>query len=64
MKIKKLKELNVKDREKKLKELKLELMKSRINSSKKGNSKAKEIKKIIARILMLNDSEKEKLKNK
>lgn len=42
------------EKEKKLKELKLELAKSRVNASKTGSSKIKEIKKIIARILALN----------
>jgi ribosomal protein L29 len=46
------KELN-----KKLKELKFELVKSQASGSKTGSSKIKEIKKIIARILTLNNQE-------
>lgn len=53
MKFKELKQMNEKEREEKLKELKLELVKTQ-SSAKTGNSKSKEIKKIIARILTLN----------
>lgn len=52
------------DLNKKLKELKLELVKSKVNSSKSGTSKAKEIKKIIARIYTLNKSKPEELGKK
>ncbi len=55
--------MDKKDRERKLKDLKMELIKSQIDSAKKGNSKAKEIKKMIAQLLTLNKSE-EMLKNK
>jgi len=54
MKSKEIKNMNEKDREKKLKELKVELIKARANASKGGSSKIKEIKKIIARILTFN----------
>ncbi|GBE20460.1 MAG TPA: 50S ribosomal protein L29 [Candidatus Pacearchaeota archaeon] len=54
LKFKDIQKMGKEDREKKLKELRLELVKSKVNSSKTGNSKTKEIKKIIARILMLN----------
>ena len=54
MKAKEIKNLSKGDKEKKLKELKLELVKSRANASKTGNSQTKQIKKIIARILTLN----------
>lgn len=57
MKYKQLKDLSKQDREKKLKELKTELSKERINASNTGGSKAKRIKKIIARINTLNSSE-------
>ncbi|MBU1129023.1 MAG: 50S ribosomal protein L29 [Nanoarchaeota archaeon] len=63
MKFKEIIKMEEKDREKKLKDLKMELIKSQIDSAKKGNSKAKEIKKMIAQILTFNHS-KEALKNK
>ncbi len=63
MKFREIKKMEGKDREKKLKDLKMELIKSQINSTKKGNSKAKEIKKMIAQILTFNKSE-EMLKKK
>ena len=53
LKAKDLKKMSESEREKKLAELKMELVKSKINTSKKG-PKTKEIKKIIARILTLN----------
>lgn len=63
MKFKDIKNLSKEEREKKLKELKLELMKSK-SSEKSGNSKAKQIRKMIARILTLNAPKKEVLNNK
>lgn len=57
MKIKDLRNISKEERMKKLKELKLELVKSKVNASKTGSSRAKEIRKIIARILTLNNSE-------
>jgi len=62
MKIKELKKLSKTERENKMKELKLELIKSQGNTLKTGNSKTRQIKKIIARLLTLNASEKEVLK--
>ncbi len=59
MKFKEIKNMNKAEREKKLKELKLELVKSKVNTSKTGSAKIKGIKKIIARILTLNNSERE-----
>ena len=56
LKSKDIKKMSQEERRKKLKELKLELVKSKVNSSKTG-SKTKEIKKIIARILTLNNLE-------
>ncbi|MDP2628546.1 MAG: 50S ribosomal protein L29 [Nanoarchaeota archaeon] len=65
MKNKELKQLTKEDREKRLKELKLELIKSKGKASKTGNAKTKEIKKIIARIIMLNKTDSSgELKNK
>ncbi len=53
--MKNIKNMNEKDREKKMKELKIELTKSQSGNSK-TKSKTKEIKKIIARLLTLNKS--------
>ncbi len=52
------------EREKKLKELRLELVKAKVNATKTGNSKASQIRKIIARILTFNSAEKGGLKQK
>ena len=60
LKSKEIREMTEKDRESKLKELRLELIKSSVNSAKAGNSKAKEIKKIIARILTFNKPKENK----
>ena len=46
--------LNKEEKERRIKELKLELIKSKINVSKQGTSKIKNIKKTIAQILTLN----------
>ncbi len=54
LKAKEIREMGKTEREKKLKELKFELIKSKASSSKAGNSRTNEIKKIIARILTLN----------
>lgn len=59
LKIKEIKNMSKRDREKKMKELKMELIKSRSGNSKTGN-KTKEIKRIIARILTLNKSTEDK----
>ena len=52
------------DRDKKMKELKLELVKSKVSGSKAGTAKVKQIKKMIARILTLNNSKQEVLSKK
>lgn len=57
MKFRQLKDLTKEDREKKLKELKMELAKQKINASNTGGSKARQIKRIIARINTLNSSQ-------
>lgn len=54
IKTKELKGMGKKDRDKKLEELRFELIKSKVNASKTGGSKAREIRKAIARILTLN----------
>ena len=64
MKYKQITQLSKEDREKKLKELKLELVKARSTSAKTSNTKAKEIKRIIARILTFNTAEKGVLNTK
>lgn len=62
LKMKEIRNMSKEERNKKLKELKFQLIISKGNSSKKGSSKTKEIKKIIARILSLNKSKSEELK--
>lgn len=57
MKFKDIKKTSLEDRAKKIEELKFELVKARASAAKSGTSKAREIKKIIARILTLNNSE-------
>lgn len=54
LKTKDIKKMSKEERERKMKELNLEMIKSKVNSSKTGSSKAKEIKKIIARIKTFN----------
>ena len=54
LRTKDIQRMSKEERERKIKELKLELIKSKVNASKTGNSKIREIKKIIARILTLN----------
>ena len=61
MKFKEIKQLS---KEKKLKELKLELVKAKANASKGGSSKAKQIRKIIARIHTLNNDKNKSELNK
>ena len=53
MKASELRKMTGEDRKKKLEELKIELVKARVSASKTGNSKVKEIKKLIARLLTL-----------
>ncbi len=55
LKFKEIKKMSKEEQKKKIKELKLELIKSKVSASKTGSSKIKEIKKIIARILTLNN---------
>lgn len=56
--MKDIQRMSKEDRMKKLEELKFELVKAKTNASKSGTSRVKEIKKIIARILTLNNLEK------
>ena len=53
----KLRAMNKKEREKKLHELRMELVKSGAHSVK-ASTKTREMKKTVARLLMLNNSEK------
>lgn len=64
LKFKDIEKMETKVRLTKLKELKLELAKSKANAAKGGSAKIKEAKKTIARIIMLNKSHVEELKNK
>ena len=57
MKYSEIQKLSKSDREKKMKDLKMELIKSKTAGEKTGNNKAKQIKKIIARLHTFNSSE-------
>lgn len=57
VKFKNIQKMGRGERTKKMEELKLELIKAKANASKSGTSKAREIKKIIARIFTLNNQE-------
>ena len=48
-----IKKMSKEEKKQKIEELKIELVKSRINASKAGTSKIKEIKRLIARLLTL-----------
>jgi len=64
MKFKNIKQMSKENRNDKLKELKLELVKAKSTSAKTANTKAKEIKKIIAKILTLNNQNKLEIEKK
>jgi len=57
LKFKDLEKMNKEERNKRMEEMKFELVKARTSAAKSGSSKAKEIKKVIARILTLNTKE-------
>ena len=57
LKTKEIRKMSKTEREKRMEELKFELVKARVSASKSGNSKIKEIKKTIAKILTLNNLE-------
>jgi ribosomal protein L29 len=57
LKIQDIKKMNREERAKKMEEMRFELVKAKANAAKSGNSKAKEVKKIIARIFTLNNLE-------
>ena len=52
-----VRKMSKEEREKKLEELKMELIKARINASKTGNSKVREIKRLVARLLTIEKME-------
>jgi len=65
LKSKEIKKMNQEDRMKKIEELKFELVKAKVSAAKSGTSKAKDIKKIIAKILTFNNQDKKEVeKNK
>ena len=53
-KTKDLRAMSKEEREKRMTELKMELIKSKVNVSKTGGSKTKDIKRLIARLITLN----------
>lgn len=57
LKFKDIKKMNKEERAKKVEEMKFELAKAKAHASKTGTSKARDIKKIIARIFTLNNLE-------
>lgn len=54
LKSKDIEKMSEKEREEKIKELKMELIKEKINATKGGKLKTKEIKRTIARLLTFN----------
>jgi len=60
LKIKDMKNSSNEERMKKIEELKFELVKAKASAAKSGTSKARDIKKTIARMLTLNNQENKK----
>jgi len=58
IKAKDIQKMSKEERKKKLEELGIELVKARVNASKTGSSKVKEIKRLIARILTIENINK------
>lgn len=58
IKFKEIEKMNKEEQNKKLEELNYELIKTKTSGAKSGSSRAKEIKKMIARILTLHNKEK------
>ncbi len=54
LKAKDIRKMSKMEREEKMKELRMELVKSRVSASKTGNSKVREIKRLIARMITIN----------
>lgn len=48
-----IRKMSKEERSKKFEELRMELVKARVSASKTGNSKVKEIKRLIARLLTI-----------
>ncbi len=57
LKSKEIRKMGKEERSKRMEEMKFELVKAKANASKSGTSKAKDIKKVIARILTLNNQD-------
>ena len=53
IKAKDIQKMSKEERKKKLEELGIELVRARVNTSKTGSSKVREIKRLIARILTI-----------
>lgn len=62
LKFKEMQKMEDKERQKKLGELKMELVKAKVQSSKSGTSKIREIRKAIARIETFNTSKSKEIK--
>jgi ribosomal protein L29 len=60
LKIKEIEKMNKEEKMKKIEELKFELVKARASAAKSGTSKARDIRRMIARILTLNNQENKK----
>lgn len=60
LKSKDIKKMEHSEKMKKIEELKMEMIKAKVESSKAGSSKAKEIRKTIARILTLSKEKNSK----
>jgi len=56
LKAKEIRKMTKEEIKKKLEELRMEMVKARVSASKTGNSKIKQMKKLIARILTLDKS--------
>ncbi len=63
LKAKEIKNMTEQERKKRLEELKMEMIKARVDASKKGGSKIRQIKKLIARILTIERMSKEARSN-
>ncbi len=53
IKAKDIRKMSKEERKKKLEELGIELVKARVNASKTGSSKVREIKRLVARLLTI-----------
>lgn len=51
LKAKEIKKMTKQEREKRMEELRMEMIKARVDAAKKGSSRVREIKKVIARML-------------